>query len=482
MTTIRRTSAASPPPAEIDTPARHARALRWMNKRHAVVKESGKTLVLNEEHDEVLGRRLTTRSSFTDIRSFYKQLVMLLDDDGDPVLDGDGDPIWWPLGKWWLNLQDRRQYERVTFAPGQDVPDDYLNLWTGFAVEPKEGDWSLYQTHLLDVVCRGDADLYLFLLGWFASGIQKPWEKPESAIILKSEERGTGKSLACRFYRQLFGQHGVEVSNPAHLTGRFNAHMEDCCVLVLTEGFWAGSHEAESVLKALITEPMIAIERKGVDLRFAPSCTRVMMTSNSEWVVPAGLDERRFLVLHVDPKHKQDTTYFGALVEQMDSGGLEAMLYDLQHHDYSSVDLRNPPSTEALMEQKLLSMDPRDRWLFDKLHDGEMLPGDEWFTEIDKHVLHEDYREHLKQTGVHRRRTATELGIFLKSIFGPELRDVRRREGADRKRYWEFPDLHDARRLFDQRLGSSYDWPAAGPQRVGTRKRKPAAMPIGKAR
>ena len=57
-------------------------------------------------------------------------------------------------------------------------------------------------------------------------------------------------------------------------------------MLVLTEGFWAGSHEAESVLKALIMEPEIAIERKGVDVRFVPSYTRVMMTSNAEWVVP----------------------------------------------------------------------------------------------------------------------------------------------------------------------------------------------------
>ena len=106
-----------------------------------------------------------------------------------------------------------------------------------------------------------------------------------------------------------------------------------------------------------------------------------------------------------------------------------------------------------------------------------LLPGDEWFTLVDKGVLHEDYREHVRGTGTRRTRTKTELGIYLKSIFGPALRDVRRREGADRKRYWEFPDLHEARRLFDHRLGSSYAWPPAGPQRTGARKLKPVAMP-----
>ena len=461
-------SSTSPPPPVVKTDAQKKHALDWMNTRHAVVREAGKTLILNEDHDENLHRRVITRSSFTDIKTFYKQRVREIDKHGEPYMV--------PLGAWWLLHPRRRQYDRVVFSPGLEVPGGHLNLWTGFAVDPAPGDWSLFEQHLLEIVCRGDADLYLYLLTWMAHGIQRPWEKPEVAVVLQSEARGTGKSLSARFYRSLFGQHGVDVSNPRHLTGRFNSHLEDACVLVLTEAFWAGSHEAESVLKALITEPEIAIERKGVDVRFVPNCTRVMMTSNSEWVVPAALDERRFLVLDVDPSRKQDTVYFGALVDQMKSGGLEAMLYDLQRHDYFSVNLRHPPQTEALLEQKLLSLDPRDRWLFDKLCEGQMLPGDEWFTEIDKVVLHDDYREHVAQSGIRRKRTATELGTYLKSVFGSALREVRRREEGDRKRYLQFPDLNEARTLFERRLGSPYRWPPAGPQRIGPRKRRPVSF------
>jgi hypothetical protein len=42
----------------------------------------------------------------------------------------------------------------------------------------------------------------------------------------------------------------------------------------------------------------------------------------------------------------------------MDHGGREAMLWDLMHRDISGVNLRKPPATAALWEQKVRSMSP----------------------------------------------------------------------------------------------------------------------------
>ena len=52
------------------------------------------------------------------------------------------------------------------------------------------------------------------------------------------------------------------------------------------------------------------------------------------------------------------TWYFAALQKQMDHGGREAMLWDLMHRDISGVNLRKPPATAALWEQKVRSMSP----------------------------------------------------------------------------------------------------------------------------
>jgi hypothetical protein len=233
-------------------------------------------------------------------------------------------------------------------------------------------------------------------------------------------------------------------------------------VLVITEAFWAGSRQGEAVLKSLITEDTIAIERKGIDVRMSKSHIRVLMTSNSEWVVPAGLDERRFFVLDVNPERKQDTDYFAKIAEQMENGGLAAMLYDLQKWDYSMVDLRRAPQTAALMRQKVHSLDPGERWLFDKFNEGRLLPDDSrWCPEVAKSALHEDYIEQLRGSGMRGRSSATELGMFLKRTLGPALSEARPKRGAQRVRCWVFPPLQECRDLFDRKLGTSYDWAPA---------------------
>ena len=437
----------------ITSKARREKALRHMNAMLAVVSEGGKTLVIKEDFDPVLKRRTLQRSAFKDIASFYHRKVQI------GLKKSRGSPLFTSVGQWWLSHEKRRQYRGVVFAPDQNVPG-YFNLWNGFSVEPQQGDWSLFRNHILEVICGDDADLLRYVLAWMAQGVQEPAIKSEVAIVLRSSERGTGKSTFTRYYRELFGNHGIEVSNSEHLVGRFNGHLEDCCVLVLTEALCTGSARSEAVLKALITEDTIAIERKGVDVRNSPNYLRILMTSNSDRVVPAGLDERRFLVLDVDPKHKQDTEYFGALVEQMDNGGLAAMLHDLLEYDYSDIDLRTVPQTPALLKQKIESLEPKDRWLFDKLAEGTLLPGDEaWAPEIEKKRLFDDFTESAAGFRSGKKATQTELGMHLKKAFGEELKATRPSRRRKRVRCWLFPDLQRCRELFDERLGASYDWP-----------------------
>src|SRR5206468_12300421 len=132
-----------------------------------------------------------------------------------------------------------------------------------------------------------------------------------------------------------------------------------------------------------------------------------------EWVIPAGPDERRFLVLDVDPKHRQDTAYFGRMVEQMEQeGGLAAMLYDLLDYDYSAIDLRTAPKTEALTRQKLLSLSPHEQWLFDKLSEGCLLASHgAWSQEVEKDDLYADYCETMKRTSVRHIISKSEMGV-----------------------------------------------------------------------
>jgi hypothetical protein len=95
--------------------------------------------------------------------------------------------------------------------------------------------------------------------------------------------------------------------------GNFNAHLLDTLLVFADESFWAGDKQGESVLKALITEPVVMIERKGVDPCPASNRLKLIMASNAEWVVPATADERRFFVLDMSSVRTGDRTYFRAL-------------------------------------------------------------------------------------------------------------------------------------------------------------------------
>src|SRR5262249_22427320 len=72
------------------------------------------------------------------------------------------------LGQWWLTHPERQQYFGLVFEPGgEPIIDGKLNLWTGWGVEPKRGDWSLMREHIFEVLAARDeaVDTYI-TTGW----------------------------------------------------------------------------------------------------------------------------------------------------------------------------------------------------------------------------------------------------------------------------------------------------------------------------
>ena len=428
-----------------------------LNKRHAVVREMGKTVVLNEEWDHVLGRRVLTRSSFASFKNFYANRHV-------PVAIGKGKFLSTPLGKYWLEHPARRQYRGIGFDPSGHLSGWY-NLWRGFAVESNKGDWSLFRDHIRDNLCSGDVGLFNYVLGWMAQCVQRPGDPAEVALVLRGR-RGVGKSLFGHLFGRLFGQHFIHVSNSRHLVGNFNAHLEDTILLFADEAFWAPDGRSEGALKMLITEPVLPIERKGIDVRFARNVVHLLIASNNDWVVPAGLDERRFCVIDVNDTRAQDRAYFGAVVTQMSQGGAEAMLHDLIRHNLSHFDVADVPQTAALSEQKLLSMKPHEKWWFEKLLDGRLLPDhDGWHQEVMRDALYKDYMKVTGRSGVSSRAIATELGIYLSKLLPPGCpRRFQRRlpstpgELSRRFWFWGFPPLPECRDHFDHVTQGATNW------------------------
>jgi hypothetical protein len=140
------------------------------------------------------------------------------------------------------------------------------------------------------------------------------------------------------------------------------------------------------------------------------------MASNDDWVVPAGVEERRFFVLDVGEGRMQDSTYFEALDRQMNEGGREALLHLLQNRDLSGFNVRRYPQTQALREQKLLSLESHDELWIEALKEGVTPDADFWkpgpeYVSV-QGVL--DKLERRRALPSNRRALHTKIGFFLR--------------------------------------------------------------------
>ena len=354
-----------------------------LNRKHAVVMLGGKCVILNEVVDPVFNRPDVTFSSVPDFKNFYANRRVEV-----PSADGTGTVA---LSKLWLDSPRRRQYSGIVFAPGADV-DGFYNLYRGLAVEPVKGDCSLYWNHVRDVICAGNEEIFRYIKAWMTHPIKNLGDERSGTSVVLRGKQGTGKGCCVSQYGRVYGGHFLHVTNQNQLTGRFNSHLKDALLVFCDEGIWAGDRTAEGVLKAMITEPVILCEPKGKDAFAVKNHINLVVASNSSWVIPAGLEERRFLVLDVSDKHMQDHTYFGAIFQQMNHGGLEALLYDLLEMDTSAVDLRKIPRTAALLDQIIHTMPTVQKFWFERLRAGTLIDEHrEWEPYVITEKLYDAY-------------------------------------------------------------------------------------------
>jgi hypothetical protein len=434
-----------------------------LNTTYFVAHDGGTTSVFHETHDVELSRLVVRRRSFKSFEEEYCNRHVFVGYAKTKGKEDTDKPIYKPLGRAWLEHQRRRQYRGLAFLPGEVAPAGIYNFWRGWAVEPKQGDWSHFRAHIEDIICSGDKSASDYLIGWMARAIQLPGNPGEVAVALRGG-KGTGKSVFAHLFGQLFGNSYLQVASPQHLTGRFNGHLRDACVLFADESFWGGDKAGESVLKVLITEPTLAIEGKGRDLVTVRNRLHVILASNADWIVPASVDERRFFVLDVSDMRQQDKEYFRRIHEQMASGGAAAMLYDLMHMDIAAFDVSDIPQTAALARQKLESLDVAGRWLYERLVRGYLLAPSDWDevapTTFAVHLITEDFQRYAVATGRSYRGDSTALGRRLSELLGVER--SRLREGGARVYSWTFPPLPGSRRRFSEALGLPGDeWGSA---------------------
>lgn len=344
------------------------KSLYDLNERFGVIEHGNQVLILKRAIDD---------RSFTLLSERAFRLLLRNRFAATTVVDSRGRAVERsvPLAEAWLAWSERREYARLVFKPGETaIPDAEFNLWRGWAVEPGgPGRSTLFRRHLLNVVCGGNAAHYEWLLDWLADIVQRPQRKLGHLVALRGPQ-GAGKSVVGLMMKNILGDYQTVAEKPEHVMGRFNGHIAHCLLLQAEEAFWGGDKRARAVLKHLVTGRDQLIERKGIDAIPMPNYTRLLITSNEEWVWPTELGDRRLVIFDVKATRKDDGAYFDALFAEIESGGAAAFLRVLLARKIDERRLKTPPTTRALEEQAVLTMPADEAWLRRLLVEGR-LPG-----------------------------------------------------------------------------------------------------------
>jgi hypothetical protein len=256
--------------------------------------------------------------------------------------------------KRWLEDPDKKEYNEVVFLPNKTVDDKTFNLFRGFPIEAREGDFSVFTT-LLDVLVNHNKEAFDYIEKWLASILQFPFRKTGVAIVVKGK-KGVGKDTFFDAVGKLFGKYYFTTGRAEHdLFGKFSSVCNMKLLLKLEEANFQVNKEFEERFKNMITSGKDVMEKKGKDSIEIDSFTNYVLTTNQHVPVMLSHDERRFVIVEASTEKKGDVEFWKSVYQQLETSEVyEAYLHHLLHLDISNF---NPAFDRVLTEDYKETLD-----------------------------------------------------------------------------------------------------------------------------
>lgn len=441
---------------ELDTlPAElvNGSALTWideMNQRYAQVRVGDKVMIADNRTPYPTANGVRYGLGFMSMEAFKAMLKgeLLAVETGE-----NGEIKHVGRGEAWLRDPRRRRYQAVAFLPGEDAPQDVLNLWSGFGAAPIAGDISLW-LQLVEGLIPDETDRN-YAINWCAFLVQKLNKIPDVVLALIGPSKGTGKNSMFDPLVSALGKHAMIVDDPGLIVGRFNGHLLNQRLLVCDEAMFAGNPQQQDKIKAKITAKSTTYEMKGVDAQPGVNhCAYVILTNHPN-PMHMSLDERRQKPINVSDTLKGNFEFWTMYHAWAEGSGPSALLHFLLNRDIQGFNPRQVPQSETLRRQKELSSlrDPVVAWWNGCLFDGvvswrdglgirsTMLNPDSP-TQVDSSTLSESYLASVRGRGAHV-PSWPQVAKQIHAWCGPEgLKKSRPRTGSgDRTVRYTLPPL-----------------------------------------
>lgn len=267
-----------------------SRALWDLNSRVLYVRDPG--LVLVRESSQKLAPSGFSNHAFSNLTTAER----VVRPDGSVSLKLV------PAAATWLSWPLRAEASKLTYEPGQPqlTPGGAFNLWTGWGVEPKKGDVSLF-LQLVDHLFTGATQVEKsWFLRWLAYPLQHPGTKLFTNVLIHGVKQGTGKSLVGYTLGKVYGRNFTEIKQ-TDLEGNFTAWAENKQFILADDITGSDSRKHADILKTLTTQQEMKINIKYVPEYKVPDCVNYLFTSNQPDAFFLENDDRRSFIWEVPP-------------------------------------------------------------------------------------------------------------------------------------------------------------------------------------
>ena len=248
---------------------------------------------------------------------------------------------------------------RMTFY--SDNTNNY-SLFTGYPYKTletfNENIIKPFLEHTREVIANNDDKLYEYILNWIAYIVQNPAKKTGIVLVLLGRQ-GAGKTWWTDSLCDMLGKYATKnITNIDHITGKFNSARLNQKLIVINELHDADQNKVfnPSALKSAITDKTFQLEKKGVDSVSCDAVDNFIICSNEFGCLKLDSDDRRYVVMEVNPKYKDDKLHFEPMYAMQNRAFYEQLLTYFMKRDIKGfIPQQNIPITKQKREMQRAS-------------------------------------------------------------------------------------------------------------------------------
>jgi hypothetical protein len=346
----------------------------------------------------------------------------------------------------WLNSSNRRSYEYIDAFPLNISKRETFNMFSGLVIRKDDVKGSLMEGQIVgDFIlkhwCNDDIKVFDYVIKWLAHQIQHPFVKLPKCIVLKGME-GSGKGSIIQLLRKIIGDEWFfHPTNHDDVMGQYNFKLRNKSLVFMDEMTYGGNKKEDGVIKKLITEDSLTTNEKFVTQITTSNNMNIIMASNNDWIIPVGLQARRYVVLDTGSGMRDLSRDDCSKIYNCDPHSFAKYLYSIDLTDWNSnIDI----VTDALIQQKEQSMNDVHMWVYQSIkYDGNFPFGED----VEKKVLYALFKDEFSSSRIGKTMFYRKLDEFQLNI-KEDIKAVIIGDKRTTNRVFKIPSREDFEKAF----------------------------------